>query len=292
MQATVIGKSSGSVHELAKMDWTKVLQCPQCNTRGLTVHTESNSGLLPERGAAICNHCNAQFPIRDHVLDLVQRGDVRYLTLAGWSNFLPFLPWGYEHLWRPRSLTLLSGEAFPMAREIALLNDWLNVQPGELIVDLGSSTDGYARGIGKHHTNATVIAIDMAIGMLRAGRQYAVREGVNNIVHLRAPVQRLPFANATVDALMCGGSLNEFRAMDEAFREARRVIKPEGRMFVMSLLAATRLPGRLAQAITRPSGIQFPTLAEFNRLMDVSGWHCERQQIVGLVAFTLLKLKR
>ncbi len=271
------------------MDWTQFLRCPRCSARGLTLSAKANDELLPERGEAVCNNCDARFPIRHHVLDLAQRNDTNLLTLAGLSNYLPMLPWGYENLWRPRSLTFLSGETFSNAREIKLLNDWLTPQSGELIVDLGSSTDLYARGIGKQSADAAIVAIDMATGMLDAGRKYALRDSVKNIAHVRAPVQRLPFADASVDALACGGSLNEFRSMSEALREARRVVKAGGRMFAMSLLQASSTAGRIGQWNARVSGIAFPSLDEFNRVIAQAGWQCERQQVYGVVAFTLMK---
>lgn len=209
--------------------------------------------------------------------------------MAGLSNYMPFLPWGYENVWRPRSLTMLSGEPFPVEREIKLLNDWLATQANELIVDLGSSTDLYARGIGKQNSGATIFAIDMAAGMLKAGLAYARRDGVKNIAHAHAPAQRLPFANASIDALVCGGSLNEFRSMSEALREARRVVKPSGRMFAMSLLKAKSRGGRIGQWNARLSGITFPTLDEFNAIIQSTGWTRERQQVFGVIAFTLMK---
>lgn len=143
------------------MDWLNVLKCPRCSARGLTISAKSDDELLPERGEAICNQCGARFAIRDYVLDLSQRGNASLLTPAGLSNYLPLLPWGYENIWRPHSLTLLSGEKFPVEREIKLLNDWLKVQPYELILDLGSSTDLYARGVGKSNPDANIVAIEM-----------------------------------------------------------------------------------------------------------------------------------
>lgn len=271
------------------MGWTNVLKCPRCNARGLKIDAISSEELLPESGEAICNQCGARFPIREYVLDMSQRDDTRLQTMAGLSNYLPMLSWGYENVWRPHSLTMLSGESFPVEREIKLLNDWVAVKPNELIVDLGSSTDLYARGIGKQNGDATIVAIDMATGMLKAGREYARRDGVKNIAHVRAPAQRLPFADASVDALVCGGSLNEFRSMREALREARRVVKPSGRMFAMSLLQATSLAGRIGQWNARLSGITFPTLDEFNAIIQSTGWTRERQQVFGVIAFTLMK---
>jgi SAM-dependent methyltransferase len=271
------------------MNWLNALICPHCKSRGLRIETTITGELLPERGEAICAQCSAQFPIHDHAIDLSQRGDVGLLTPAGLSNLLPLLPWAYENVWRPRSLSFLTGESFPIKRELDLLNEWVVIRPDELAIDLGSSTDLYARGIGKQNASATIIAIDMAPGMLRAGHKYSMRAGIANISHIRAPIQRLPITNESVDAIVCGGSLNEFRSMTEALKEARRVIKPGGRMFTMSLLQANSRLGRLSQSNAGWGGIRFPSLAEFNATVESTGWARARQQVFGVVVFTLLK---
>jgi len=265
--------------------WVGVLRCPRCNARGLRVSTANQ---------VVCAACRAQYAMRDEVLDLTTPDDARRLTLAGTSNFLPLLPWAYENVWRPRSLTLLTGEKFPVARELAWLNDTLKPQAHELIVDLGSSTSLYARGIARATQHLgdsapTIFAIDIAPGMLRAGVQSARRDDVHNIAHVRANVDRLPFDDASVDALVCGGSLNEFRSMRDALREAYRVGKPGGRLVAMSLLAATRAPGKFAQAQAKLSGITFPTRDEFNATLDATGWQRIAQNVIGIVVFTLLK---
>jgi SAM-dependent methyltransferase len=274
------------------MHWTKSLRCPRCKTGGIEINPNPIEDALPQRGEAICTQCGARYPIGDSVLNMAKRDDLRHLTLAGLSNHLPLLPWSYENVWRPRALTQLSSENFPVEREIKLLNDWLAVQPRELIIDLGSSTDLYARGVAKSEPNgsaASLVAIDMATGMLKAGRTYARREGVKNIAHIRAPAQHLPFVDSSVDALVCGGSFNEFRSTDEALQEARRVCKPGGRLFAMSLLKATSLGGQLGQWNARLGGISFPTLDEFNAIVESTGWTRERQQVFGAVAFTLMR---
>ncbi len=265
--------------------WVGALRCPRCNARGLRVSTMNQ---------VVCEACRAQYAMRDEVLDLATSDDARRLTLAGTSNFLPLLPWAYENVWRPRSLTLLTGEKFSVARELAWLNDSLKPKANELIVDLGSSTSLYARGIARATQHLgdsapTMFAIDIAPGMLRAGVQYAQRDGVHNIAHVRANADRLPFDEASVDALACGGSLNEFRSMREALREAYRVCKPGGRLVTMSLLAATRALGKFAQAQAKLSGITFPTRDEFNATLDEAGWHRVEQNGIGIVAFTSLK---
>jgi ubiquinone/menaquinone biosynthesis C-methylase UbiE len=271
------------------------LRCPRCGARGLTINAIPQSDdLLPKHGEAICDPCGAHYPITDHILDLAQRGDGGRLTFAGWSNRFPGLPYGYEHVWRPRSLSLLTGEPFSIERELKLVNAWLRIMPRELVVDLGSSTDLYARGIAKSTCQwggaaPTIIAVDMALGMLKAGRAYARQARLFEIIHVRAPVERLPFADGTVDALMCGGSLNEFHSMRVALREARRVCSSKGRLLTMSLIAANSPLGKLGQWLARTSGIRFPQLDEFNATIKAAGWACLQQQVFGAVVFTLLK---
>ena len=266
------------------------LRCPLCQRGTLGVNPRGDArDPLPRNGEAICAACYARFTIRDHILNLAIGDAGRALTVAGMSNYLPPLPFGYEHLWRPRALSLLSGEKFPVARELEWLNSTLAPKPAELIVDLGSSTDLYARGIGQTAPHAHLVAIDIAPGMLRYGRVCAQPDQVHNIAHVRANVERLPFHDASVDALVCGGSLNEFRSMRVALDEAARVCKPGGRLVAMSLLAATRPPGKIAQAQAKLSGITFPSHDEFNATLAATGWRCVEQNVIGIVAFTLVK---
>ena len=277
-----------------KLGWTSRLQCPRCGARGLSLDPmPSGDDPLPGRGDAACTQCHARYPIKDHVLDLTQPGDLRRLTMAGLSNVLPLMPQIYENVWRPRSLSLLAGTPFSVVRELKQLDDWLKLERDELVVDIGSSTDLYARGIAKSAPNggtATIVAIDMATNMSKGGRAYARREEITNIAHVRAPAQKLPFTDGTVDALVCGGSLNEFKSLDAALREARRVCAPNGRMVTMSLLEASSAYGQVGQWGARLTGIQFPTLDHFNATLSATGWRREKQKVFGIVAFTSMRL--
>jgi ubiquinone/menaquinone biosynthesis C-methylase UbiE len=255
----------------------------------LVIDADPTGEPIPARGDAVCGSCGAHHPIRAHVLDMTQRGDLKMLTPAGWSNYFHLVPWIYENVWRPRSLAILSGERFSTAREVNMLTDWLSLPSEELVVDLGSSTDLYARSLAKRSGSITIFSIDLALGMLQAGRAYALRDGLKNIAHVRAPAQHLPFGDGTVDAIVCGGSLNEFRDITVALREARRVCKTDGKMFAMSLLEADSAVGRLGQLGARTSGIQFPLFGKFNAMVDAAGWLRERQEVFGMVAFTLMR---
>jgi SAM-dependent methyltransferase len=177
--------------------------------RVVTAHAPADEP-LPESGYAVCNHCNTRYPIREHILDLASHATYP-LTVAGRSNLAPFAPQIYEKVWRPRALSLLTGKKFPPTLELARLREWAQVKVGDLVLDVGTSTGFYARGLAT--VDAEIVALDHARGMLQTARAVARRKGFNRLAYLRAFAQALPFADAGVDVIVCGGSLNEFASM-------------------------------------------------------------------------------
>jgi SAM-dependent methyltransferase/uncharacterized protein YbaR (Trm112 family) len=267
--------------------WVELLRCPQTKLGGFTpsfIAPETENG-LPRRGYLVCTTGGTAYSIRDGVLDLALPVKRSALTPAGWSNHLFPTPQLYERLWRRRALTLMMGEAFPPAREWALMNDWTNVQPGEYVVDLGTSTGLYARGLAGH--GATILAVDLAWGMLREARRNIKRERRQGIILIRAAAENLPFHDAGIDAVVVGGSLNEMKSADVVLREARRVVRPGGRLFAMSLTQATRRPGAILQALAGLSGITFPAVTDLNSAAKAAGWTLARQELKGIVLFSL-----
>jgi uncharacterized protein YbaR (Trm112 family) len=87
-------------------------------------------------GAVQCE-CG-QYAIEQGILDLYP--STVGITPAQWSNHLGVTAWGYERFWRPRALTLLSGEPFPLEREFRVVQDLLQPAPTGLYLDLGCST--------------------------------------------------------------------------------------------------------------------------------------------------------
>jgi len=249
--------------------------------------------LLPERGEVVCGSCEARYPIRQFILDMQPRSAHSPLTIAGLSNQAPLVPQVYDGLWRPLSLDILTHGQFSTRSELRLLIEWTQPQPQQLVVDMGSSTGLYARSLADATLQwgvdaPAIVALDLAPNMLRASHGHALREGIRNIAHVRAPVEHLPFADASVDLVVCGGSLNEFRSMGIALAEARRVLADDGSLFAMSLTAARGRLGSLAQHGARTSGIQFPTPTEFNALAQSAGLRITRQHSVGVVTFSLM----
>lgn len=268
--------------------WLERLRCPQTKIGGLEISALSEHRVngLPGDGYLVCKAGSTVYDIRDGIVDFAPHIPRAALTFAGWSNHFFPTPQLYERIWRKRALTLLTGENFPVTREMQWLREWTQAQAGEAVIDLGTSTGLYARGLSE--TGATIMAVDLAMGMLREARKYIQSEKRDGIVLLRTAAENLPFHDASVDAVVVGGSLNEMKSMRAALQESYRVVRKGGRMVTMSLSRAYSARGRSLQKLLGMSGIQFPTVAEFNNDVEQSGWKIAKQELKGIVLFSQL----
>lgn len=210
------------------------------------------------------------------------------VPLAQSSNFWPLTAALYEPLWRRHSLSLLTGGSFSTARELELLLAWLKPQPGERILDAAASAGLYARTLLRHTPSLEVHALDFSLGFLQKAQVYAEQDGVKPLL-VHADVRALPYRDGVFDALVCGGSLNEFTDLPRTLAEFARVLKPGGRMWQMYLTRAESWPGRVAQGLVRLSGLRFPAPEGLEREAQGAGFGLERAQYRGSVAMALFQ---
>lgn len=178
------------------------------------------------------------------------------VPLAQRSNFWPLTAMLYEPLWRKRSISLLTSGAFSTARELEVMLTWLEPQAGGRILDAGASAGLYARTLLTHTSGLEVHALDFSLPFLERANRYAKRDGVAPIL-VHADVGALPYRDAMFDAVVCGGSLNEFTDLHRTLAELARVLKPGGQVFLMALLQAKKGVGSRLQQLLSTSGLQF-----------------------------------
>ncbi|MGD9702964.1 MAG: class I SAM-dependent methyltransferase [Acidimicrobiia bacterium] len=195
-------------------------------------------------------------------------GAVPSRTLAQLSNVVPPTPQLYERVWRTHSLSSLSGRPFPMEEELDELDAAIGDVSGSVIVDVGCSEGLYARHLAGR--GGLVLAVDHSRPFLRRAVRRAAAERVT-IAATRALAQRLPVVDGGADAVVIGGSLNEIGDLDGAVREAARVLRPGGALFLLSLARAGSSPGRALQRALRATGIVFPTPAATRSLLERHG---------------------
>ena len=109
--------------------------------------------------------------------------------------------------------------------------------PGERVLDLAAGTGTSSQPF--HDAGALVVPCDFSVGMLAVGKQ--------NRAHLPFTAgdgTRLPFADATFDAVTISFGLRNIVDPDAGLRELLRVTRPGGRLVVCEFSSPTWSPFR------------------------------------------------
>ncbi len=96
--------------------------------------------------------------------------------------------------------------------------------PEAKVLDVGAGTGVLCELSLACRDDLVLSAADPAEGML----QYC-RESVHTVV---APAETLPFDNNSFDGVLMGEALHHFRNVDAALLEIKRILKPNGMLFI------------------------------------------------------------
>ncbi len=177
------------------------------------------------------------------------------------------------------------------------------VRPGDAVLDVGCGTgdlafDCAARGAG------SVLGVDFAEPMLALARGKARARQATTVSFAAADATRLPLADASVDVWCAAFVLRNIPDLDAALAEARRVLRPGGRLGVLEITRVERgwlrplarfhferVVPLLGRAITRhPSAYRylpdsvdhFPAASELSERIEDAGFEAASIRRFGL----------
>jgi len=106
-------------------------------------------------------------------------------------------------------------------------------RPGMALIDVGGGTGDIAFGfLDGGGDDVTVVDINQE--MLNAGRDRALDQGrLGGIRWINGDAERLPLPDATFDVYSIAFCIRNVTRIDEALKQARRVLKPGGRFFCL-----------------------------------------------------------
>lgn len=117
-------------------------------------------------------------------------------------------------------------------------------RPGERLLDLGAGTGDLAREALRQQPHCRVVAADFTLAMMLAGK---IRPSAPS-AWVAADALRLPFPDATFDAVVSGFLLRNVTDLPQALREQMRVLRPGGRF--VALDTTRPRPGLLSPLIS------------------------------------------
>lgn len=102
-----------------------------------------------------------------------------------------------------------------------------SLEPGSYVIDLGGGSGALIEFSYSVRNDLRYVCVDPAQGMLKYVAPYAWR--------VMARGEELPFKDHAVGAILIGDAIHHFSRPQDGIDEAKRTLKPEGKLFIFDI---------------------------------------------------------
>jgi SAM-dependent methyltransferase len=200
------------------------------------------------------------------------------------SRFVPAI---YERYWRPALGRVAKGLTGPgMAEEMRIARLLLGLGEGDVVLDLACGPGNFSREFARVvRRDGLVVGVDASATMLERGGDDLRAEGLDNLVLFRAGATALPFRDAGFDACCCFAALHLFDDPFAALDEIRRVLRPGGRVALLTSVRRELTLRPLKPLLERLSGMRLFEGDEVAAALERRGFVGIHRRLSGMVQF-------
>ena len=260
------------------IDPARILVCPKCRRSGSVAFKSDAAGIVN----ASCSACGYSLPLHHGLPDFAEHipvDDPKASRAQRMMNTRLFAFFYESPLWRPLHTKLGSG--ISMKQESEQILKWADGSNVETVADLACGTGHYARAFAGRFPPASVFGLDISAAMLDQGQKIADKEGLHGIFFLRGDIYQLPFADATMDRVNCGGALHLFPRIPDVWKEIYRVLKPGGIFTAMTITMGHGTIERIQQRIMKKGQATFfesHSLEQDLKSVGLKSFECVQQR--------------
>lgn len=161
---------------------------------------------------------------------------------------------------------------------LSFLKTWAAIPPSATVLDVGCGTGEFERLLLSEQTKQCIVGVDISEKMLSIASQKCL--AYPYVYFKPASAVALPFENDSFDLIVSANAFHFFPCPETALAEMRRVLKPEGQVFILDWCRDYLICQicDLLLKIFDPSHEQCYTQSELHNFLENAGLRVVRDQ--------------
>lgn len=207
------------------------------------------------------------------------------VTAATIAMQLPLVSAIYERWWRPGLTRVAKGFSGPsMAAEYDSAQRLMKLKRGDVVLDLACGPGNFTRRFARIvEPNGLAVGYDGSRSMLERGVSELRADDTPALALVRGEATKLPFVARSFDAVCCFAALHMFPEPLETLAEISRVLKPGGRIALLTTtVSGGGAPALAAHAFGFASGMRMFHVDELCEALEDLGFTVETQESAGV----------
>ncbi|MGM0568425.1 MAG: arsenite methyltransferase [Elusimicrobiota bacterium] len=163
-----------------------------------------------------------------------------------------------------------------------------SLKEGDTVLDLGSGAGFDAFLVSsKVGSGGRVIGVDMTEKMVEKAKKNAREGNYKNVEFRQGEIENLSVENNSVDVIISNCVINLSPDKEKVFKEAHRVLKPGGKLFISDIVLLRPLPEKLKKSIDAYVGCVAGASLEADYLGYMKNAGFQKVKVTGRSVFSI-----